>query len=610
MNASIFNPNEGTFSPTACHDSLLNEHRYKGPPKSARSVSKPVADPPAVSASSNNNGTFNFANLSTAEAGVTSAEAGNVSATSSASGIYVAIPTPEPRQERNSAYSISGDLSSSNPTLYSFPSSSGTGNSPAQTNRSSVSGDVYTSTGPFEGGIRIHDSLLDAFYACFYPAHPVVIPARLFAQDPFLLPPHLRDVLKFIGSHFVPEFPSETLRAAATAILYQNVQGDGYMVQSLLFLAMGLFARFELEEGVSALQKGIGLALSLGMNCKEFSVSQGQGKAVFQESWKRTWWDLYVVDGLVSAIDGIGWVTQLRDIPSDVPLPCECLDYGTGQPPLLTRTILDMQDRVFDQTEYPWSSFAYEIESVRLMHNVLRSNLDIRSHTDADIEALDASLSSFWFSMPQYKRELTAKDGKTDEVLFATHATMYWATILLHRPRSHLVFIPKPYQTACSQTELIRTPVMPYATHTSKALHAANEISKMTSLRVPLSVHTPCFICAISKAAIVHLPAYSLETNPQDAATIKERLQLAINALNTMGEFWPMAKMVKMQVAQYAREALSVPQMLPSAAVPGSGMNRVDLTAFDADTWPDLLGSFGAGALPMPELPIPPGYGV
>jgi len=106
-----------------------------------------------------------------------------------------------------------------------------------------------------------------------------------------------------------------------------------------------------------------------------------------------------------------------------------------------------------------------------------------------------------------------------------------------------------------------------------------------------LSVHTPCFGCAIAKSAVVHLPAFTLEADAQAAATLKERLQLAINALNTMGGVWPMAKMVKSQVTHYAREALTVPRTADTT-LPDTIMKTVDMTAFEDDSWLDMLSQF------------------
>ena len=478
--------------------------------------------------------------------------------------------------------------------LYNFSESSGSfSNSPGYLSGSntstSTSGDTASSVTSTH---KLGDPLVDAFYTCFYPGHPFVVPPQYYGGDPSAVPDHLQNVLRFVGSHFVPGACPGSLRVAALASISDNVAEDGYKVQSLLLLAMALFARFEQAQGFDTLQTAVNLALRLGMNHRSYSSFNGQGNKILEESFRRTWWNLYTVDGLVSAIDGLGWTCSLRDIPTDVPLPCECADYMECRPTLSNKSFFDMQNRIFADQNHSWSSFAYEVEAVRLMQNVLQSRTRDQRFTDADVEALDASLSGFQFSLPSSKRDLAERDGKIDEVLFAAHMIVHWSIILLHRPRSSLTSLGNPYETVCSQGDLATPPVLPRAIHTSKAVRAANELSKMTSIRVPLSVHTPCFTCAISKAAMVHLPAYTLETSLSAASTIKERLQLAVSALSTIGEVWPMAKMVKVQVSAYAREVLMIPRTPASEAVIGFSIQQNELAAFNDDSWVDLLGRF------------------
>jgi hypothetical protein len=71
--------------------------------------------------------------------------------------------------------------------------------------------------------------------------------------------------------------------------------------------------------------------------------------------------------------------------------------------------------------------------------------------------------------------------------------------------------------------------------------------------------HTPCFACAIAYATAVQLPAYQEENEPSEAQMLKEQIQLAISTLRQIGETWPIANVVRSQVAQYAREVIGKP---------------------------------------------------
>ena len=401
------------------------------------------------------------------------------------------------------------------------------------------------------------DPLVEAFYTSFYPAHPFVIPPVIYAQTGGHLPLYLVAVLKFIGSHYLPGVVPEAYESDARQVLHTAAVEDGFKVQALLLLALAMFARCQPDLALPCLESCVNLALTLGMNCKDFAAAYGQGNAIMEESWRRTWWDLYVVDGVVSIMDQIGWSSRLRDVSSDVPFPGECREYLQCRPSLETRSRYEMENRAFVGVDAPWSSYAYEIEATRILHTVARMTATHHQGQYLDIEALDASISGYQYSLPESKRGLVIRDGKLDEVLFASKAIVQLASITLHRPRSSLCLVPASLDTVCSRSGPILTPAQPLLNHTSKALQAANEISRMTSLRVPVTVHTPCFVCAVAKAATVHIPAFMIELDPQAAGTTKERLQLAINALSTMGDVWPIGKAVKMQISQYAREALA-----------------------------------------------------
>ena len=53
-----------------------------------------------------------------------------------------------------------------------------------------------------------------------------------------------------------------------------------------------------------------------------------------------------------------------------------------------------------------------------------------------------------------------------------------------------------------------------------------------------------------------------------------------------------MAGMVKMQVSAYAREVLMIPRPPATEAVIGYPIQQSELTAFNDDSWVDLLGRF------------------
>jgi hypothetical protein len=215
--------------------------------------------------------------------------------------------------------------------------------------------------------------------------------------------------------------------------------------------------------------------------------------------------------------------------------------------------------------------------------------------TDAQVEAIDASISSFSLSLPPDKREALRPDGTVDEVLLVAQLLLNWAAISLHRPRSTLTFVRNHYKTTCTRAESTGLPALAYSTHTAKALRAANAITNLASIQRPISFSTPVLVCGITCAATVHLPAYAMMDRPDQASAIKERLQLSISALGAFGEVWPRAAIAKSQIAKFAREVITTPclyydstgrDMVPQITTDADSIPQIEnLTPFDNDTW-------------------------
>ena len=440
------------------------------------------------------------------------------------------------------------------------------------------------------------ETVMDIFYSNFYNAHPFVIPQRLYRQKPTLLPPVLKTVILFVGSHFIPGFSQDKLRNAAANITSERIPADGFKVQGLLLFGMSLFARCEQELALAIIDQAIDLALNLGMNSRNFAITQGMGHSVIEESWRRTWWELYMVDGILSSLNSIHHTFRLQHVQTDVPLPCEESDYAECKAITNLRSQQDFLDRAFAAEPYDYSSEAYKIEAVRLLGKVVNISVDIVSPNDEQVEGLDASLANFMLSLPPEKRYTVERDGKCDEILFSALNLIDSALISLHRPRSTLTFIQNHYPTECTRPEAIRAPISAYEVHTAKTLKAANSISQAIALRTPLSKHSPCFVCATLLSAIVHLPAYSVEIDMERASAIKERLQLTINALNSIGEVWPMGKAAKAQISQFARDIFSGQAVAAGRAQVGAQIQQIDIEAMMEDqTWLDELASLAPG---------------
>ena len=178
----------------------------------------------------------------------------------------------------------------------------------------------------------------NAFYGIFYSNHPFLLP-RVYLIE--LLKektlPHLELVIRYIGSHYVSPSSISNYRDALDDVLEnQTLFHDGFMVQTLLLFAIVLHADDEVERSAQCLDSAISLALELGMHRTDFAQCNAENNPLIEESWRRTWWELYVTEGFCAS------VTQDRQfslwgIPCDVCLPCEEASYFSGVSVLSTK---------------------------------------------------------------------------------------------------------------------------------------------------------------------------------------------------------------------------------------------------------------------------------
>lgn len=126
----------------------------------------------------------------------------------------------------------------------------------------------------------------------------------------------------------------------------------------------------------------------------------------------------------------------------------------------------------------------------------------------------------------------------------------YSTTILLHREHSELDSSVAKRITSCAPHKAI-LPGESYNIHASKTIRAAQDISQLISLPVPLIRHTHFFTCVVTLASIVHLSCWSVLLHDAD---LKQQLRLNTGALKTLWQVWPSAGQAFGQVKGVAQE--------------------------------------------------------
>ncbi len=175
----------------------------------------------------------------------------------------------------------------------------------------------------------------DAFYHHFHGGHPFVLPKEYFRgllkDNPSPNLSVVMSAMRYIGSLYLDCGPARAtyLDEAVRLCYLPNTPKDGFLIQALLLIIIGLDGNCQQEKARELLADCERFAIEIDLNKREFAAMHGRGDPVLEESWRRTWWDLYVCDGMIA---GVHRVTNflLFDISTDVGLPCEEHQYQSG----------------------------------------------------------------------------------------------------------------------------------------------------------------------------------------------------------------------------------------------------------------------------------------
>ncbi|THV45880.1 hypothetical protein BGAL_0441g00040 [Botrytis galanthina] len=407
---------------------------------------------------------------------------------------------------------------------------------------------------PQYNGLDLRQKCIEAFYYHFWPAHPFLLPRdnllRLLKEKKQL--EHLEAAMRYVGSFFIDQAPTTALCLEAERAIYRpDCPKDAFKVQAMLILCIGLDGYTYQEKALEVLTDAQELALQLGMNKRDFASMHGNGWSSLEESWRRTWWEMFVVDGMIAGVHQKSFF-PMKDIPAEVGLPCEESEYINGNIPS-PHFLTDFDDEDFEHRDYSYSSFTYRISAIRNLGRLLTGKM-INPHPDSSaVDRLDAYLVNFRLHLPDNKRQLVSGDGKLDEMLFQANMITEAATIVLHRELSELDSSITTPITSCAPHH----PIMPgsnYNIHASKTITAAQSISKLITLPVPLIRHTHFFTCVVTLASVVHLSCWSVLYPTLNDDDLKQQLKLNTGALKTLWQVWPSAGRAFGQVKGVASE--------------------------------------------------------
>lgn len=429
--------------------------------------------------------------------------------------------------------------------------------------------------------VPLPERCIDSFYHNFFAAHPFVLPKQNLLTTP--LQPSIETLLaaiRWVGSLFLPE--AAAVRRELYDTVYQRIYAadttsDGYLVQAMLLLIVALDGGCEQDKARQLLGDVETIAIQIGLHTKNFSVVNGRGIPILEESWRRTWWDLFIVDGMIA---GVHRVTNflLFDIPTDVPLPCEEHQYLSGVRPKLysypagtldnlltllqnippSMTLEELETRDFSGEDREFSSFAYRILSGRTLGKFMRTP-PFYGPEDENVARIEALLTNWRLHLPQNKRDALQHNGQLDEMMFQAHMMNHATSILLHQQFSQIDSSSTQSINSCAPYQMVPTGGGDlFNAHTKHTIAAASEISKLITHRVPLLSHTHFFTCVVTLSSIVHLSRWSLFWMAHDDTDLREQIRLNVGALNHLSSVWRAASTACGQVRSVAQEIYRV----------------------------------------------------
>ncbi|SMR56988.1 unnamed protein product [Zymoseptoria tritici ST99CH_1A5] len=455
------------------------------------------------------------------------------------------------------------------------------------------------------------DYLTNCYFTHFHVAHPILLPRIPYDTAPY--PEHLKATVKFIGSHYATgvNISTDSLKLHVAALLGNSDDKTPEMVQTLLLCAIALHSRYEPTQAMSAIDKAATMAIELGMNLSGYAAATSEGNIQYEESLRRTWWEIFITDGYLAALHSR---TNFRSnsVIITTMLPCEDKYYTTGAVLPPPATLAQFDSRLWNFEEIHFSSYSFRIDAVRILARVIAVSKANDTHADA-IQSLDIEIASWKHSLPLNKAETIARSCDGDPLMFQAFAFIDFATILLHFPRSELpILMPPSANVSCAQKSMQQ--VSPTSSqHAARALIASRDIISLAGL--PVAKHSPFLICGLVYACVVQLTAYC--TYPHDSPGNQGRVHLALGVLRSFSCNWNVADFVLQKLRVAAHDVFNVqPEATGIEAgdmnggfdfstIPGLNFPWMNFPPYDPDMLNDAMMGAGMPGAGMPGAGMP-----
>lgn len=182
-----------------------------------------------------------------------------------------------------------------------------------------------------------NDAFIRVYFKCFHRYHPCVLPLRLLRQylnnalfHNQLLP--VVAVIRFIGSIYARSYSSSKLREEADraiAAARVDTPRSPFLAQALLLHSIALFWSQEDANSRQEMDSALQIATLIGMNRRDFAAENAPNDALLRECFRRTWWQIYIVDASYASIERLP-TFGANNVSSDVDMPCAEEEYESN----------------------------------------------------------------------------------------------------------------------------------------------------------------------------------------------------------------------------------------------------------------------------------------
>ncbi|GAD98657.1 C6 transcription factor, putative, partial [Paecilomyces variotii No. 5] len=271
------------------------------------------------------------------------------------------------------------------------------------------------------------DPMIQLYYQNFHGSHPFVVPWKA-VNSPLCqyLPSYLLSVMRYVGSHY---HPNQSFRDIYQRKVHRESLNDtsrtGFKVQGLLLLSIVDHSSGYEDRALQTLETAIKMALDIRMDRELFVLNNSGGNAVLEESWRRTYWELYVVSGLFAAFRQ-ETTFALHSQYADVRLPCRDEVYNAAGAIPRGVTLEAFQNFwLRGDASNNFSSFSYRIQATQILGTILSLGHHMDNNDEIQAEAIDSRLASISMHLPPAQREIYRSDGVLDEMTLQAQMINY-----------------------------------------------------------------------------------------------------------------------------------------------------------------------------------------